>query len=442
LELRDFIVTPIIILIVYTVAYILRNRITDEITRPYFFPALTVKILGALALGFIYQFYYSGGDTYNFHTYGSRHIWEAFMENPATGFKLLFGDGSNEIGIYKYSSRIPFFHDRSSFTVIRIAAVFDLFTFSSYSATAVLFAVIGFIGLWMLFVTFYEVRPDLHRLIAIATLFIPSVVFWGSGLLKDTITLAGLGIATLLVKRIFLDKRVNIFSVILLLLCFYIIFSIKKYILLTYLPAVMIWVYATNLSKIRSVVFKIMMLPFVIALAVTSGYFAINQVGKDDSRYALDQLGNTAMVTAYDIAYQTGHDAGSTYTLGELDGSFSSLIKLGPQAINVSLFRPYMWEVRNPLMLMSAVESLVLLSLTVFVFFKRGTTLFAAFMNPHTIFCVVFSLTFAFAVGVSTFNFGTLSRYKIPLLPFYALALILIYYEKSDKNVEVLESTE
>jgi hypothetical protein len=427
---------------VYTVAYILRNRITDEITRPYFFPALTVKILGALALGFIYQFYYSGGDTYNFHTYGSRHIWEAFMENPATGFKLLFGDGSNEIGIYKYSSRIPFFHDRSSFTVIRIAAVFDLFTFSSYSATAVLFAVIGFIGLWMLFVTFYEVRPDLHRLIAIATLFIPSVVFWGSGLLKDTITLAGLGIATLLVKRIFLDKRVNIFSVILLLLCFYIIFSIKKYILLTYLPAVMIWVYATNLSKIRSVVFKIMMLPFVIALAVTSGYFAINQVGKDDSRYALDQLGNTAMVTAYDIAYQTGHDAGSTYTLGELDGSFSSLIKLGPQAINVSLFRPYMWEVRNPLMLMSAVESLVLLSLTVFVFFKRGTTLFAAFMNPHTIFCVVFSLTFAFAVGVSTFNFGTLSRYKIPLLPFYALALILIYYEKSDKNVEALESTE
>jgi hypothetical protein len=427
---------------VYTVAYILRNRITDEITRPYFFPALTVKILGALALGFIYQFYYSGGDTYNFHTYGSRHIWEAFMENPATGFKLLFGDGSNEIGIYKYSSRIPFFHDRSSFTVIRIAAVFDLFTFSSYSATALLFAVIGFIGLWMLFVTFYEVRPDLHRLIAIATLFIPSVVFWGSGLLKDTITLAGLGIATLLVKRIFLDKRVNIFSVILLLLCFYIIFSIKKYILLTYLPAVMIWVYATNLSKIRSVVFKIMMLPFVIALAVTSGYFAINQVGKDDSRYALDQLGNTAMVTAYDIAYQTGHDAGSTYTLGELDGSFGSLIKLGPQAINVSLFRPYMWEVRNPLMLMSAVESLVLLSLTVFVFFKRGTTLFAAFMNPHTIFCVVFSLTFAFAVGVSTFNFGTLSRYKIPLLPFYALALILIYYEKSDKNVEALESTE
>ncbi len=442
MELRDFIVTPVIILIVYTVAYILRNRITDEVTRPYFFPALTAKILGALALGFIYQFYYNGGDTYNFHTYGSRHIWEAFMENPATGFKLLFGDGSNEIGIYKYSSRIPFFHDRSSFTVIRIATVFDLFTFSSYSATAVLFAVIGFIGLWMLFVAFYEIRPDLHKAIAIATLFIPSVVFWGSGLLKDTVTLAGLGIATLLIKRIFLDRRINIFNVLLLLLCFYIVYSIKKYILLTYLPAVMIWIYATNLSKIRSVAFKIMMLPFVIAITVVSGYFAINQVGKDDSRYALDQLGNTARITAYDIAYLTGHDAGSTYTLGELDGSFGSLVKLGPQAINVSLFRPYIWEVRNPLMLMSAMESLILLLLTLYVVLKRGSTLFVTLTNPHIIFCMVFSLTFAFAVGVSTFNFGSLSRYKIPLLPFYTLALILIYYEKSDKNVAELERTE
>lgn len=442
MELRDFIVTPIVILIVYTGAYILRSRITDDITRPYFFPALTAKIMGALALGFIYQFYYGGGDTYNFHTYGSRHIWEAFMENPTTGFKLLFGDGSNEIGIYKYSSRIPFFHDRSSFMVIRIATVFDLFTFSSYSATAVLFAVISFIGLWMLFVAFYEVRPDLHKLIALATLFIPSVVFWGSGLLKDTLTLAGLGIATLLIKRIFMDRRLNIFNALLLLLCFYVIFSIKKYILLTYLPAVMLWIYTTNLSKVRSMAFKIMMLPFVIIIAVVSGYFAINQVGKDDSRYALDQLGNTARITAYDIAYQTGYDAGSTYTLGELDGSFGSLVKLGPQAINVSLFRPYIWEVRNPLMLMSALESLILLSFTLYVVFKRGSTLVASLTNPHIIFCIIFSITFAFAVGVSTFNFGSLSRYKIPLLPFYTLALILIYYEKRDKNVEEFESTE
>jgi hypothetical protein len=185
-----------------------------------------------------------------------------------------------------------------------------------------------------------------------------------------------------------------------------------------------------------------MMLPFVIIIAAVSGYFTIAQVGKDDPRYALEQIGNTAKITAYDIAYLTGHDAGSTYSLGELDGSFTGLVKLAPQAINVSLFRPYIWEVRNPLMLMSAVESVTLLALTIFVIFKRGATLFATLLNPHIIYCMVFSLTFAFAVGVSTFNFGTLSRYKIPLLPFYALALIFIYYENRETKVDEFESTE
>jgi hypothetical protein len=88
-ELRDFIVTPIVIIIVYAVAYIIRPRVTDSINRVYFIPALTVKIIGALAVGFIYQFYYDGGDTFNYHTHGSRHIWEAFMDSPLKGIKLV-----------------------------------------------------------------------------------------------------------------------------------------------------------------------------------------------------------------------------------------------------------------------------------------------------------------------------------------------------------------
>jgi hypothetical protein len=56
-------------------------------------------------------------------------------------------------------------------------------------------------------------------------------------------------------------------------------------------------------------------------------------------------------------------------------------------------------------------------------------------MNDPTIqFCFVFSLIFAFAVGISSYNFGALSRYKIPCLPFYAIALILIYYKNVPKG--------
>ena len=43
------------------------------------------------------------------------------------------------------------------------------------------------------------------------------------------------------------------------------------------------------------------------------------------------------------------------------------------------------------------------------------------------------ALVFAFAVGVSTYNFGTLMRYKIPVLPFYAIFLIIVIAQKNEK---------
>ncbi len=442
MELRDFIVTPIVIILVYGIAFAIRSSVTDEVNRIYFIPALTVKIIGALALGFIYQFYYGGGDTFSYHTHGSRHIWEAFMNSPGKGIQLLFSNG-DQTGIYQYSSRILFFNDPSSYAVVRIAAVLDFFTFSTYSATAVLFSVFSFIGLWMFFLTFYEQYPHLHRWLAAASFFIPSVVFWGSGLLKDTLIMGCLGIVTYQVFRIFILKERSTKYWVLLLFALYGIYTIKLYILLTFLPALIFWVFLGNLQSIRSLVLKMMLFPFVIGSAFVLGYFAMLKAGEDNEKYALNSLAKTAQITAYDIRYWTGRDAGSGYTLGELDGTFSSMIRLAPQAINVSFFRPYIWEVKNPLMLLSALESLFLFLFCTYILFNRNIRILKALCQPDILFAMVFSVSFAFAVGVSTFNFGTLVRYKIPMLPFFLVALILIlHHSKRDKKLDELEATE
>lgn len=435
--------TPIVLLVVYAAAYTIRPWVTDEVNRRYFLAGLTVKIIGALALGFIYQFYYDGGDTYNYHTHGSRHVWEAFWESPASGLKLLFTDGRDHTGIYKYSSKIPFFGDPSSYTIIRISAVFDLITFSAYSGTAVCFGAMSFAGGWMLFLTFYRERKHLAGWIAMATLFVPSVFFWGSGLLKDTITLTFLGVATYFIWKLVTTKRLNVKYLVVLLLSLYIIYTIKKYILLSYLPAVLLMISARGMATLQNTFIKILVLPFMAILVSACLYFVVAQVGRDDARYNVRQLGNTAKITAYDIAFQTGRDAGSTYVLGELDGTFASMLLLAPDAINVSLFRPYLWEVNNPLMVMSALESLAILVLTIVVLVKSRTKLLNALVNPDVLFCLVFSIIFAFAVGVSTYNFGTLSRYKIPLIPFYLLGLIFIYdHAKRERNRGTLDRTE
>ena len=443
MEARDLIVTPILLIVVAVLAYIIRPRVTDPVTRVYFFPALAVKIIGALAVGFIYQFYYDGGDTFNYHTHGSRHIWEAFMDSPAKGFRLLVNDGQTYNEVYKYASKIIFFSDPQSYGIVKIAAVFDLFTFSSYSSTAVLFALVSFVGMWMFFLTFYEQYPRLHKKLAIAAFFIPSVFFWGSGLLKDTITIACLGVATYQIYRIFIRKQFSIWHLILLMISLYGMYNIKIYILLTFLPAAIIWVFLANLESIRSMVLKIMLAPFMLTAAITLGYFAMVKAGEDNSKYSLKKVAMTAKITAYDIGFYTGRDAGSGYALGELDGTLTSMFRLAPQAIVVSLFRPYLWEVKNPLMLLSALESLLLLLICILIVAKLNIRLMSGLNNPTVLFALIFSIVFAFAVGVSTFNFGTLVRYKIPLLPFFMVALILIWdYSKRDNKVLVVETTE
>jgi hypothetical protein len=443
MELRDFIVTPVYLILIYGVAYAVRPWVTDALNRAYFFPALTVKLIGAIALGVVYQFYYSGGDTFMYHTYGSRYIWQALLDSPYDGLKLFFTDGIHQQGIYKYSSQIYFFRDPQSYMIVRLATLFDLFTYSTYSTTALLFAVLSFAGMWMFFLTFYKQYPHLHRGLAIAALFIPSVFFWGSGVLKDSVTLACLGVATYQIYKIFFERRVRLGHILLLLLSIYFIFSIKKYVLQAYLPAVIVWVFARNVSYIRSLVLRIMLVPFVAAIVVGSAYFAIVKVGEGDARYSINKIAETTKVTAYDIRYWSGRTAGSGYSLGELDGTFGTMVRLAPEAINVSLFRPYLWEVKNPLMLLSALESFVLLGLVFYTIIRKRSLVFSAFADPNVIFVMVFAISFAFAVGVSTFNFGTLVRYKIPILPFFATGLVIILdYSKSDRKLAALDSNE
>lgn len=445
MELRDLVVTPLLLIIIGIVAIVVRPLFTDEVNRKYFLPALWAKIIGALALGFIYQFYYSGGDTFAYHTHGSRVIWDAFMDSPYEGLRIAFSNGEYGPGLWEAADKIWFWRDPKSFLVVRLAFLFDIFTFSSYSATSVLFSVVAFIGGWMLFLTFYRVLPEMHRWIAFSCLFVPSIIFWGSGILKDTLTLAFLGSATYTFHRIFIEKRLSIFYVLLLLISLVVIFSIKKYILISFLAACLVWFFSSNVSDVKNSTLRILILPIAIFLCLILGYFAINKVVEDDPRYALDKIANTARVTAYDIRYGWGARIGdgSGYNLGNLDGTLSSMLKLAPQAINVSLFRPYFWEISSPLMILSAGESLLALLISCFILFRVRFKVFKYLNNPVILFCLVFALIFAFGVGVSTYNFGTLARYKIPLLPYYFTMLGMIYYfSKSDKKTIELASTE
>ncbi len=431
--IQDLIITPIYLLIFLGLAFVFRNKFSTPQTRKYFIPALAVRFFGAIMLGVIYQFYYGGGDTFNYWTHGSRWIWEAFMNDPSDGLRLLTKTGTERSpDLYEYSQHIWYYRDPASYFIIRLTTIFDLFTYHTYSTTALFFALINFSGMWAFFSAVQKKYPQYTKWLGIGILFFPSLVFWGSGILKDTITLAAVGWMTWALLHWFEFNKKSLKVISIFIFGTWILFSIKIYILICFLPAVAIWLFLTRIGRIRNPVLKILIAPLLLFIFGLSAYLSMVQITFDNEKYAFDKIAERARITAYDIRYgwgaRTGGDGG--YDLGELDGTWQSMIKLAPSAINVSLFRPYLWEAKNSLMLMAALESSLIGILTIWVFaFRSGFKKILS--DPFLVFCALFVLLFAFAVGVSTYNFGTLMRYKIPILPFY---LILLFSSALSKN--------
>lgn len=427
MTLQDLLITPFYFVLFLGLGYLLRNRLTTPATRRYFLPALIARMFGAVMLGVIYQFYYNGGDTFNYFTHGSRWIWEAFLDSPALGIQLLFDPGVTKTAqTFIYTQHIWYYGDPASFFVVRLAALVDLFTFHTYSASALFFAAFSFSGSWAMYSVVQTKYPQATRWLAYGLLFFPSVVFWGSGILKDTITLGALGWMTwALIRWIDLRKR-SWREPVMFLLGFWLIYTIKIYIVICFVPMVAVWLFFKNVKAIRSVVVRVLVVPVLLIFFGLIGFLALRQVSADNAKYSLENIAEQARITAYDIRYgwgaRTGGDGG--YDIGIPDGTVQGMVMLAPAAISVSLFRPYVWEVKNPLMALAALESLLVLWLTVwFLGIKGGWKRVA--QDPFLIFCLAFALLFAFAVGVSTANFGTLMRYKIPLVPFFMILLVV-----------------
>jgi hypothetical protein len=431
MDLKDLFLTPIYLVIVYGIAIAFRKKVTTPITQRYYLPALTVKLIGAIALGFIYQFYYGGGkpggDTFHyFHHAGI--IFQAFSDSPLTGFKLLIANGDLDPEIYKYASRMEWYFAPTEYFVVKVAAFFGILSFNTYAVISLFFALVSFSGMWAMYVTFLKLYPRLHKEFAIAVFFLPSVFFWGSGLLKDTLTIGALGWLFFGFYRGTIEKKRILSSFIIILLSAYVIKMVKVYVLLAFLPPALLWIFAENSHRIRNAALRYTLAPILIAVGLIFAYLGGTRLTEGDIRYDIDNIGERTKINAEYLYSLTVQQNGSAYYIGEFDGSIGSMLKVAPQAVIVSLFRPFLWEVRNPVMLLSALEALFFLYLSIVIVYRTGLIKSIRFISskPIVTFCFLFSLVLAFAVGTNSFNFGTLVRYKIPFMPFYLAALYIM----------------
>lgn len=441
ITLTDYFLLPFFLLIIYGIAYFIRKKDypVGHPWHPYFMTGLTLKIVGAILIGLIYQYYYGGGDTFMYFE-TARVINSSFGDSPHKWLNLMLHIPHWYDGEYShYIYNMPWYESTTEYTVAVIAALLGIFTATSYLPIAVMFGSLSYIGLWALFKTFASKYPDYTKQIAMCCLFIPSTIMWGSGLFKDTICMFGLGLLTYGAFQMLMKRNFQLSIMGGTVLGFWLISSIKLYILLAFIPALALWILFTFSHRLRPGLTRTAVKVSVIG-ACLGGFIIFSQkFASELGKYSLENVASTSYMTGTYIA-QTSGDQGSTYSLGDMDPSIGSMLKKFPLAVNVTLFRPYLWETRKVIQFINAIEASMFLWVTIKILlsvgFRKVKETIGA--DPTIQFCLIFTIIFAFAVGLSSGNFGTLSRYRIPCLPFYGLALVLIYYKNKPVENNIL----
>jgi|TARA_B110000037_G_C17128248_1_gene509496 hypothetical protein len=392
-------------------------------------------MFGGICFALIYSFYYDyTGDTFVYYQ-DIQTLTDTFYSDPFVVLKILLNDAAIfDPDTHYITETLSFYRSNSAFYVVKIATPLNILAFNTYVGTTVLISYLSFLGVWKLFELFIKYYPSLEKKLVIATLFIPSVIFWGSGILKDSIVIGCMGYLLFAIDSLIIERKRIFRTFTLGLFCIVIILNIKAYVLFSLLPATAIWVFPTIKASIKNKAIKVFITPVIGALTIATMVGLIIYLSDASKRFSTDNVMETAKT------YQNWHyldgktwvaGRGSSYSLGEYDETFSGVLLKVPSAIVVTLFRPYPWEVHNAVILLASIESLGVLLLTLIVFFGLGffKVIKVLFDNPFILMCFVFSLFFAFAVGFTSYNFGALVRYKIPCLPMFIGMLFMLEYE-------------
>ena len=256
---EDIFLVPLSILIIYAISYGFRRKYNKTIIKQYFFPALFIRLAVVIFYAALIQFYYDGqGDTSIYY--------QAMldMHKAVSDDITMLGDIFFHMKIDPAGRLFPYFvydelggytqyviSDARNFMVPRFGLIFSLIFFKSYLCASLFLSFFAFGGCWRMFKVFYYLYPHLHKKAAIAALYLPSVIFWGVGLIKDSICIGALGFLFYALYSIFFLKRKIVSSVIISLVCGFLLYSIKPYIFLCFIGAFVLWLFLHFSKQIR-----------------------------------------------------------------------------------------------------------------------------------------------------------------------------------------------
>ena len=375
------------------------------------------QVAGVLSI-WVNKYYYGYGDMLAYHEFGvvAAGRLRADFWQLAPGLLRLLVHSSEPLPIPMETLT------SSSGAIQAISAFSSYLLFDSLYATCALIAGLAFLSKVALYSVTCEELPHLPRrpLLCVCTL-LPSAVFWSCSLLKEPIAMIGL-LSIIYGWQQLTHARNRLQGLVLTAGGALTVFAVKAYILPALVVSLAAWRLARKIHEGRGdVTFKAGHAIIIAASAV----LLVSVTGALLPQFApealSDQLAGLQTVGAV-------VEGGSNFALGRGAGSPGSQAALAPLGLATALFRPMLFDITAPIVIPSALEMTIFLLAAILALVRRGVlaSLSELIRRPFLSFCAVFVLIFGTLVGLGTTNMGALSRYRMPLTPFFATLLIAL----------------
>jgi hypothetical protein len=405
-----------------------RRRWTSR-ERRMIWAAFGVHLAGGLAQLGVTLAVYSGGDSIGYFRRAGRYA-DLIRDAPFIwGPRVLAHTFQVDIG-WPLSG----FAGTTSGSMTGLTVLPVLVTGKSILATFLCFALLAFFGKLLCYrAVRVSVPPEYRDRMCMAFLFLPSVVFWTSGILKESVATAGLGLAVYGLAHLVYRHRVWRAAAMIAVGALFIGF-VKPYILFPLSAAGGVWYFWQNGGSRRQ---KLKPVHFVIgAVLAIGGVIALGQLFP---QYAYDNIGLEAARLQEIGTLVTG---GSSYEIVDsTDRTLAGQLAYAPLALATSLFRPLPFEIVNITSAVNAIEVFFFTLLFIRAWLAHGWRGLLRRLRglPFMAFAFTFTLVAGVAIGLATTNLGTLSRYRVPMFPFY-VAMIAYAFPLKERAKKAVRS--
>lgn len=411
--------------LILVVGFYIRLRNRDKPHFKYYMPHLFFK----LGFAFLFALAYSvilteGGDTLAYWE-GAVNLNQLFWDSPGNYFEEMITTPSASTITDRFNTSTGYppswiYKEPESFFVCKVVSVLTFFTLNSYIALTFVVSTFSIITSWK----FYELVKDFKFcpswVLTFATLFIPTVAFWCTGISKDTLVLGSL---LMLLYNLFIvllgQKKLSVQRIILILFSIFLLYNLRSFMIIAVFAPLFIAIsvrFVKSISQNKVLVFGVRFVLYTITIIAVFSFIGIIGGGTiEDNQYL-----NEVAVIQKDFA-QNKLYTGYRYDLGITDYSTMGMILASPFAIITAFFRPFVWEANSAFLLISGIESLLLIYLTFRFFFLNGNIVkHLAFVRSQEflVFSIIFALLLGFFVGFTSGLFNVLVRFKAPLMVF------------------------